>query len=105
MSPFFVYKEIRKAKRNEERITVDELSRRCGVRIRHRYLKMSKQMFECEENDGFPRHWVKGLKLHSWLTFWFYTPPKQTDFSRLFVMNDNYEVPVSLNDYLNDKED
>lgn len=104
MSPFFVYKEIKKAKHNDERITVDELSRRCGIRIRHRYLSMSKQMFECEDCGGFPRHWVKGLKLHSWITFWFYKPPKQTDFSRLTVMSDNFEVPVSLNDYLNEKD-
>ena len=105
MSPFFVYREIRKAKREDERITIDELSRRCGVRIRHRYIAMSKQMFECAECGGFPRHWVRGMKLHSWLTLWFYKPHKQTDFSMLSVLNDNYEVPVSLNDYLNGKED
>ncbi len=104
MSPFSVYKEIKKAKDNDERITVDELSIRCGERIRHRYLKMSKQMFECEQCGGFPRHWVKGLKLHSWFTLWTYKPPKQTDFSPVSVNSAELETPISLGDYLKEKQ-
>lgn len=103
MSPFFVYKVINNAKKNDERITVDELSRRCKERIRHRYLVMSKQMFQCEECGGFPRHWVKGLKLHSWVTLWFYKPPKQTDFTTVSVSPEDLEVPMDLTEYLNDK--
>ena len=100
MSPFFVYKEIKKARQNDERITIDELSRRCGDRIRHRYIRMSKQMFECEQCGGYPRHWVKGLKLHSWFTLWMYKPPKQTDFTALNRHSEELEVPVDLTDYL-----
>ncbi len=103
MSPFFVNKVINNAKKNDERITVDELSRRCKERIRHRYLVMSKQMFQCEECGGFPRHWVKGLKLHSWITLWFYKPPKQTDFTTVSVSPEDLEVPMDLTEYLNDK--
>lgn len=103
MSPFFVNKVINNAKKNDERITVDELSRRCKERIRHRYLVMSKQMFQCEECGGFPRHWVKGLKLHSWVTLWFYKPPKQTDFTTVSVSPEDLEVPMDLTEYLNDK--
>ncbi len=104
MNPFFVFKEIKKAKENDERITVDELSRRCNKRIRHRYLKMSKQMFECQQNGGFPRHWVKGLRLHSWITLWFYKPPKQTDFSAVSLNAAELESPISLSDYLNERK-
>lgn len=100
MSPFFVYKEIKNARQNDERITIDELSRRCGDRIRHRYIRMSKQMFECEQCGGYPRHWVKGLKLHSWFTLWMYKPPKQTDFTALNRHSEELEVPVDLTDYL-----
>ncbi len=103
MSPFFVHKEIKKAKDSNERITVDELSRRCKERIRHRYLVMSKQMFECEQCGGFPRHWVKGLKLHSWFTLWFYKPPKQTDFTFVSANPADLEAPISLSDYLSSK--
>lgn len=105
MSPFLVYKEIQKAKQNDERIIIDELSRRCGERIRHRYLVMSKQMFQCEQCGGFPRHWVKGLRFHSWFTLWFYKPPKQTDFSFVVTSPENYEVPVDLTEYLNSKSE
>ncbi len=105
MSPFFVYKEIKKVKQNDERITIDELSRRCKERIRHRYVVMSKQMFQCEQCGGFPRHWVKGLKLHSWVTLWFYRPPKQTDFSLVSVSSDEFEVPMDFTEYLNNKSE
>lgn len=105
VSPFFVYKEIRKVKHNNERITIDELSNRCNERIRHRYIVMSKQMFQCEQCGGFPRHWVKGLKFHSWFTLWFYKPPKQTDYSSVTLNLENLEVPMDLTDYLNDKSE
>lgn len=104
MSPFFVYNEIKKAKQSDERITIDELSRRCGDHIRHRYIRMSKQMFECEQCGGFPRHWVKGLKLHSWVTLWFYKPPKQTDFNTVTNNPDELEVPMDLKDFLKQNE-
>lgn len=104
MSPFLVHEEIKKARRNNERITIDELGRRCGDRIRHRYIKMSKQMFECEQCGGFPRHWVRGLKLHSWFTLWFYIPPKQTDFTAITVNPEELEVPVDLTDFLKENE-
>lgn len=103
MSPFLVYKEIKKAKDNDERITIDELSRRCKIRLRHRYFFMSKQMFECEQSGGFPRHWVRGLRAHSWVTLWFYKPPKQTDFS-MPLNNEKFEEPMSLTDFLNNNE-
>lgn len=103
MSPFFVYKEIKNAKVNNERITIDELSRRCKERIRHRYVVMSKQMFQCEQCGGFPRHWVKGLKLHSWFTLWFYKPPKQTDFTFVSALPEELEEPMDLAEYLNGK--
>lgn len=105
MSPFFVYREIKNANRNDERITIDELSRRCKERIRHRYVVMSKQMFQCEECGGFPRHWVKGLRFHSWFTLWFYKPPKQTDFTFVSVDSAKLEVPMDLTEYLNEKSE
>ena len=105
MSPFLVYREIKKANRNNERITIDELSRRCKVRIRHRYVVMSKQMFQCEQCGGFPRHWVKGLKIHSWINLWFYKPPKQTDFTFVSVDSAKLEVPMDLTEYLNEKSE
>lgn len=105
MSPFLVYKEIKNANRNDERITIDELSRRCKERIRHRYVVMSKQMFQCEQYGGFPRHWVKGLRFHSWFTLWFYKPPKQTDFTFVSADPAKLEVPVGLTEYLNEKSE
>lgn len=104
MSPLVVFKEIKKAKDKDERITIDELGRRCGDRIRHRYIKMSKQMFECEECGGFPRHWVRGLKAHSWITLWFYKPPKQTDFTAVNRNSEDLEVPMDLTDFLKRNE-
>lgn len=81
MNPFELHKIIRKSKENGERLIIEELSNRCGVRIRHAHVRMSKEMFECEACGGFPRHWVKGLRPSSYLSLWFYKPPKQTDFS------------------------
>ncbi len=104
MSPFLVNREIKKARANDERITVDELSRRCNERVRHRYLVMSKNMFQCEQCGGFPRHWVKGLRLHSWVTLWFYKPPKETDFTAVSANAKELETPITLSDYLKEKE-
>lgn len=81
MNPFKVSKVIRESKSKGERLIVEELSFRCEGRIRHAYLRMSKEMFECSSCGGFPRHWVLGLKPHSYITLWFYKPPKKTDFS------------------------
>ena len=71
MNPFKINKIIRESKMNEERISIDMLSVRYGSRIRHKYIKLSDEMFECSDSGGFPRHWVVRLKLHSWLTLWF----------------------------------
>lgn len=74
MNPFIVSRTIKRAGEEDNRMTIDMLSAECGMHIRHFYVKMSKEMFVCDECGGFPRHWVKGLKLHSWITLWFYKP-------------------------------
>lgn len=76
MNPFKVNNIIKNSKKNDERITIDALSQRCNGRIRHKFVKMSDEMFECNECGGLPRHWVKRLNLHSWITMWFYNPEK-----------------------------
>lgn len=81
MNPFDVQKVINESHRNGERLVIEELSRRCGFRLRHAHLIMSKDMFECESCGGFPRHWIKGVSLYGWITLWNYKPPKETDFS------------------------
>ena len=79
MNPFKVNKVIKENNMNDVQISVDTLSELCGGRVRHAYLRMSDETFLCAESGGFPRHWVEGLKLHSWVTMWFYHPPKITD--------------------------
>lgn len=74
MNPFKVNKALKEFKKDGKRVTVDVLSQKCGGRVRHKYLRMSKEMFECEENDGFPRHWVVGLNLRGWLFLWTSNP-------------------------------
>ena len=81
MNPLEVHKIIKESNEKGERLIIEDLSRKCGVRLRHAHLKMSKDMFECESCGGFPRHWVKGLSLYGWATLWNYEPPKETDFS------------------------
>lgn len=81
MNPFVVRRIISESKQNDERLVIEELSKRCGVRIRHKHVIVSQEMFEHAESGGFPRHWVKGLRPLSYLTLWFYDPPKETDFS------------------------
>lgn len=76
MNPFKVNKVIKESDLNDSPISIDTLSRLCGGKIRHRYLRMSQDVFACPESKHFPRHWVEGLKLHSWITLWFYNPPK-----------------------------
>lgn len=99
MNPFEVQKTVMEMRKNNEHITIEEFSRRCGVRMRHVYLRMSKEMFECPECGGFPRHWVKGLQLHSFITLWFYQPPKETDFSPEYqIYERELEEPESLTD-------
>lgn len=89
MNPFVVRKIITESKRNGERLVIEELSRRCGVRLRHFHLRMSEEMFEHEPSGGFPRHWIKGLRPLSYITLWNYKPPKETDFSP-----ENQTVPL-----------
>lgn len=81
LNPFAVQKIIDESKKKGERLIIEELSQRCGIRLRHRFLVMSEQMFECEACGGFPRHWVKGVSLYGWISLWRYVPPKETDFS------------------------
>ena len=81
MNPFNVQKIINESREKGERLIVEELSKRCGVRLRHAHLVMSKDMFECASCGGFPRHWVKGVSFYGWISLWRYTPPKETDFS------------------------
>lgn len=81
LNPFTVRKIINESKKKGERLIIEELSERCGVRLRHRFLVMSDQMFECQSCVGFPRHWVKGVSLNGWVSLWRYEPPKETDFS------------------------
>ena len=76
MNPFKVNKVIEENNMNDKQICIDTLGELCGGRIRHAYLRMSNETFLCKESNGFPRHWVEGLKLHSWFTLWFYHPPK-----------------------------
>ena len=85
MNPFDVQKIISQSRENGERLVVEELSRRCGVRLRHAHVRLSKDMFEYEAGGGFPRHWVRGVSLYGWISLWRYVPPKQTDFSRVRV--------------------
>ncbi|MDD6275805.1 MAG: hypothetical protein PUB20_03145 [Clostridia bacterium] len=79
MNPFKVNIILKECKKDGKRVTVDMLSQKCGSRIRHKYLRMSKEMFECEENDGFPRHWVLGLNLRGWLFLWTSHPKSRFD--------------------------
>lgn len=81
LNPLEVHKIIKESRDNGERLIIEELSRRCGVRLRHAHLRFSKDMFECEACGGFPRHWVKGVSIYGWITLWRYVPPKETDFS------------------------
>lgn len=81
MNPFKVQKIITECKKKDERLIIEELSRRCDVRLRHAHVRMSKELFEAESCGGFPRHWVKRVSFFGWITLWFYKPPKETDFS------------------------
>lgn len=76
MNPFKVERAIRESNKNDTQICVDTLSELCGGRVKHAYLRMSSETFLCAESGGFPRHWVEGLKLHSWVTLWFYHPER-----------------------------
>ena len=106
MNPFNVQKIINASRQNGERLIVEELSKRCGVRLRHAHLKLSKDMFECAACGGFPRHWVKGVSLYGWLTLWTYTPPKETDFSPASQQPvRTYAELKDLNDVKNEEEE
>lgn len=76
MNPFKVNRIINEYRSNDIQISIDRLSEDCGGKLKHSFLRMSRETFLCTESGGFPRHWVEGLKLHSWITLWFYHPPK-----------------------------
>lgn len=74
MNPFKVNKIIKEKSMDDEQISIDMLGELCGGKLKHKYLRMSNETFLCAESGGFPRHWVEGLRLHSWFTLWFYHP-------------------------------
>lgn len=88
MNPFKVNKVIREKNKNDVQICVDTLSELCGGRIKHAFLRMSDQTFLCEECGGFPRHWVEGLRLHSWFTMWLYHPERIQDHPKSALYED-----------------
>ncbi len=88
MNPFKVERVIRESNKNDTQICVDTLSELCGGRVKHAYLRMSSETFLCAESGGFPRHWVEGLKLHSWITLWFYHPEKSAAIPRKAAYDD-----------------
>ena len=81
MNPFKVQKIINECSRNGERLIIEELNEKCGVRLRHVHLIMSEDMFESESCKGIPRHWVKGVSAFGWATLWTYRNPQQKDYS------------------------
>ena len=100
MNPFKVQKIINESSRNGERLIIEELSKKCGERLRHMHVIMSDEMFQSEACGGFPRHWVKGVSLYGWISLWTYKPPKQTDFSPVQIEDDL----KSLSDFKNLKD-
>ena len=68
MSPFRVKRII---KNNGEKMCIDTLSNECGVRLHHRFLKMSNDFFDCPV-CGMKRHYVKGVSLYGWTHLMFY---------------------------------
>ena len=83
MNPFSVQKIITESNKKGERLIIDELNEKCGVRLRHAHLNMSEETFECESCGGIQRHWVKGVSLTGWIMLWIYKPPKGTDFYKV----------------------
>ena len=104
MNPLKINKVIKESKNNGERITIDSLSQRCNGRIRHRYVRMSNEMFECDECGGFPRHWVEGLSLRGWLTIWFYNPEKFDRVEKADVSPRELEIAQDMSEALKDNE-
>ena len=72
MNPFTVNRMIKKS---SQKICIDTLSRDCGMQMRHRFFKMSKELFACPD-CGMMRHYVKGLSFYGWLHMPFYSGEK-----------------------------
>lgn len=92
MNPFKVNKVIKESHKEDKKISIDDLSDMCNGRVRHRYIKLSDDTFECESSGGFPRHRVLRLKLFSWITLWFYTPDERQGRMPFFDESD-FEEP------------
>ena len=75
MNPFKVQKTIKDCEKKGERLIIEELSDKCGVRLRHVHVVMSEDTFESGACRGVPRHWVKGVSVFGWLTLWTYRNP------------------------------
>ncbi|MBP9989707.1 MAG: hypothetical protein KBT46_09460, partial [Ruminococcus sp.] len=74
LNPFKVSRIIRDSKNEGKKLSIDDLSVLCEGRVRHLYVRMSRDTFECESSGGFPRHRVIGLRPTSYITMWFYKP-------------------------------
>lgn len=96
MNPFKVERAIRESNKNDTQICVDTLSELCGGRVKHAFLRMSSETFLCAESGGFPRHWVEGLKLHSWVTLWFYHP-ERANANPPIPMYDDLQIREQIN--------
>ena len=68
MSPFKVNRII---KDSSEKMCIDTLSKQCGVHLRHSFLKMSKDFFDCPV-CGMKRHYVRGVSFYGWTHLAFY---------------------------------
>ena len=67
MSPFRVKKIIRQ----NDKMCLDTLSRECNIQFRHRFFKMSDDMFFFFF-FGTNRHYIKKISLYGWLHLPFY---------------------------------
>lgn len=77
MNPFVVQKIINESNRNGQRLIIEQLSEKCGVKLRHAHVIMSEDMFESEVCKGFMRHWVKAVSPFGWITLWTYKNPER----------------------------
>lgn len=67
MSPFKVNQIIKQ----HDKMCLDSLCRECNIQFRHRFFKMSDDLFFCEE-CGTSRHYVKKVSFYGWLKLPFY---------------------------------
>lgn len=68
MNPFVINKIL---KTSQEKLCIDSLSKKCEIPLRHRFFKMSSDLFKCpmcEDN----RHYVKKISLYGWAHLPFY---------------------------------